>query len=399
MSGSRLGRDPSGQGDAARPLSSETGRFWVGLDVGEDRTHLCIVDDEGTVAHEATCPSVARQIAAILKAWKSIGLIAVEAGVGTHLVRGLRGLGYTTELFEARQASKILAIYRNKTDRNDARGLAEIARLARYSISRIHLKSVDFQRLRMWLSLRNQLISQRIAAEGLIRSMFSLHGVKLGHFASAVGIRRKIAAGLAEMEPELVPALSEDVAPLVEVASALRAHISGIDRRLEKFASENPICRSFLEIPGIGPLCAISFYSAIEEPGRFAENSTVGAYLGLTPRVHQSGRQRRRERISKMGNTLTRFHLVMAARVVLKPTPRETALRAWGVAVVARAGHRRARVAVARKLAVMMLAMWKSGTPFRPRPDPTPSADGLHTLRQEDGPGLRAVASRFDEGS
>lgn len=339
-------------------------------------THLCVVDDVGAIMQQTSCPSVPREVAAILKPWDSIGLIALEAGVGTHLVRGLRGLGYPTELFDARQASKVLAIYRNKTDRNDARGLAEIARLARHSISRVHLKSIDFQRLRMWLSLRNQLISQRIAAEGLIRSMFSLHGVKLGHFASTVGISRKIAAGLAEMDVELVPALAEDVTPLIEVVSGLRSHIGSIDRRLEKFASENPVCRSFLEIPGIGPLCAVSFYSAIEEPNRFTQNATVGAYLGLTPRVHQSGRQRRRERISKMGNTLTRFHLVMAARVVLKPTRRETALRAWGVAVAARAGHRRARVAVARKLAVTMLAMWKSGGPFLPHPHPAPSPDG-----------------------
>jgi transposase len=143
----------------------------------------------------------------------------------------------------------------------------------------------------------------------------------------------------------------------------MRSYLKTLDERLELTAKEQPICRRFMEIPGVGPICALSFYSAIEEPTRFGRNSDVGAYLGLVPKVRQSGQSTVRLRISKMGSSMTRGHLGTAALQHLRYAKSD--LQAWGESLAERIGKQRARTAVSRKLAVTMLAMWKSGEPYQ----------------------------------
>jgi transposase len=137
-----------------------------------------------------------------------------------------------------------------------------------------------------------------------------------------------------------------------------------MDEEISALVTHNPVCLRFMEIPGIGPLSAISFYSAIEDPWRFSDPSDVGAYLGLTPKVSQSGVSLRHGRISRMGSTLTRAHLVNSASVMFAGRIKDCPLKQWGLAVAARAGTAKARIAVARRLAVIMLAIWKSGRKY-----------------------------------
>jgi transposase len=160
--------------------------------------------------------------------------------------------------------------------------------------------------------------------------------------------------------------LFDEIDPLLNVAEALRDHVKCSDAWLLKAAKAHPLCKRFLEIPGVGPICALSFYSAVEEPFRFERSSDVAAYLGLTPRVHQSGNTRRALRITRMGNALTRTHLVQAANCLLRAEKQPTRLREWGVELARRIGGGKARVAVARKLAVVMIAMWKNDARFDP---------------------------------
>ena len=135
---------------------------------------------------------------------------------------------------------------------------------------------------------------------------------------------------------------------------------------MRDIASNNPTCRNFQTIPGVGAVIALSFYSAIGDPHRFERSRDVGAYLGLTPTLYQSGATSRRGRISRHGNKLTRMHLITAATVLLCRIEIESRLRTWGLELAQRVGFLKARVAVARKLAVIMLGMWKTGSPFRP---------------------------------
>ncbi|ATY32984.1 IS110 family RNA-guided transposase [Sphingomonas psychrotolerans] len=351
-------------------------RLWVGLDLGSYRSSICVLNAVGEVQREALAETTLEAIQSVLSDFpkEAISLIGVEAGSGHNLVRKLRAAQYPVAIFEARAASKILALNRNKTDRNDAKGLAEIARLARDAVPRVHLKGVECQRLRAQLALRQQLVRQRVAIEGALRSMFEQHGGKFGSIRSDIGFRTAVSRELERVESEENLDLSVDVEPLAALGEATRHYLTSLNAKFRTLASEHPVCSNFITIPGVGPICALSFYSLIEDPHRFGSAADVGAYLGLTPRIHSSGTMSKRCGISRMGNRMTRSHLVMAARVILGLSHQETALRSWGRTLVARIGHRRAQVAVARKLAILMLSMWRSGQPFSSSPAPAPES-------------------------
>ena len=139
-----------------------------------------------------------------------------------------------------------------------------------------------------------------------------------------------------------------------------------MDKRLRAAALAHPVCSNLMTVPGVGPITALSFYSAIGDPSRFQRTRDVGPYFGLTPSIHQSGVLARVGRISRFGSKLTRTHLVSAATVLLCSTKAESGLQTWGLALRKKVGLSKARVAVARKLAVVMLHMWKSGSSFDP---------------------------------
>jgi transposase len=280
------------------------------------------------------------------------------------LCRSLLKLGYSVAMFETRQASKFLAIRRNKTDKNDARGLADIARLGRGSVSEVRIKSPECQRLRSTLVTRQKLVQLRTAMEGNMRSLFRLNGGKLNSSYSAAALERNVSAELRHLRKSQKLDLSDEIAPLLALSVATRAYIEALDQRLSKRAEEDPVCRRFLEIPGVGPITALSFFSAIDDPHRFRRNADIGAYFGLVPRVRQSGQSVARARISKMGDRLTRTYLTSAAKHHLRNA--DSALALWGADLSERLRMRGVCVALARKLAVTMLAMWKSGGHYDP---------------------------------
>lgn len=342
--------------------------YWVGIDVGADRTSLCVVDECGEIVREGSCASKPSDIIAFLETTPrdEVARLVLEAGCGTYLSRKLRDHGYPVTVLESRRTKRLLSIRRNKTDINDARGLADIARLTRSTLPEVHLKSLECQHLRTRLRLREKLVRHRVAAEGFVRSLIRLHGCRLPSIAGKADTRSRVEAEMERLWLTDGVELFEEINPLLSMAEALRDHLKCSDAWLLKAARAHPLCKRFLEIPGVGPVCALSFYSAVEEPFRFERSSDVAAYLGLTPRVHQSGNTRRTSRITKMGNALTRTHLVLAANCLLRAERQPTRLREWGVELAGRIGGRKARVAVARKLAVVMVAMWKNDTRFDP---------------------------------
>jgi transposase len=342
--------------------------YWVGLDVGEDRTRLCVVDASGSPLREIDCESLPQDIVASLDGFPKDAILqmGMEAGCGTHLARKLRHLGYPVSVLETRKTKRLLEIRANKSDTNDARGIADIIRLRAGSEAEVFVKSLDTQHLRTRLRLRHGLVKHRVAAEGFIRSLLRLHGGRLGSINKNTPVRVRAETEMERLWIEEGIDLFDEVSPLIALSEGLRAHLKAADAWLVQAVNANPICGRFLGIPGVGPVCALSFYSAIEDPARFDRTANVSAYLGLTPRLYQSGNARRMFGITRMGNKLTRSHLVMAAMSVLRAR-KPSALQEWGLAVSARAGRGKARVAVARKLATIMLSMWKSGTAFDPQ--------------------------------
>jgi transposase len=354
--------DLVGDSGAAPCLGSHAvarSRLWVGLDVGEDTTACCIVDDDGAVSLETLLPTNVVALKQILKPLrKRVSLVALETG--------FMSAGFAVSIFDARQVSKFLKIKQNKTDRNDARGLAEVARLGKDVVSGVHLKDVQLQHLRSALVMRQNLVRMRVAAEGAIRSLIRLNGGRLERVTSSANLRRNVTDALSRLRKSEKLDLREEIEPILALCESLRLYVEQSDKRLASTAKKNPECRRFMEIPGVGPICALSFYSTIGDPFRFKRNADVGAYLGMTPRVRQSGQSTVRQRISRMGNRMTRSHLVTAAVTHFRCG--DSAIRNWGLALQEKAGRGRARVAVARKLAITMLAIWKSGRAYDPFP-------------------------------
>ena len=345
-------------------------KVWVGLDLGEERVSVCVVGTDGDPLHEQVCQATPAGVEAALSSFPldRIGLIGVEAGNATHVIRKLRARGYPMAIFEARKASKFLALRRSKTDAGDARGLADLARLGKSTVSQVHLKSVEFQQLRSDLVLRHKLIQVRVTVEGSIRSQLRLYGRRIKSTTKLGAMRDNVEAEVASLLLQEEIDIRPQIIPLVELCEGLRSYLKNFDRELEKRAGDHVICSRLMQIPGVGPICSLSFYSAVEDPNRFGRSADVGAYLGLVPRRYQSGDLSRSIGITKTGNKLTRYHLQSAA-LSLRLSKQDCALRDWDANLKGRIGPGRARVALARKLAILMLIMWKTGVDFEPYPE------------------------------
>lgn len=340
-------------------------KVWIGLDLGLARTSVCITNAEGLALREQECDSEPAALKEALAGFPidRIGGIAAEAGTGTHIVRKLRSAGFPVSIFEARKASKFLALRRNKSDASDARGLADLVRIGRNAVSQVHLKTAECQQIRTVLVVRKRFVMMRVAAEALLRSNLALHGRRLKPVYSRKGLREQVEIEIGALDREEGIDLEPSLRSLVSVCESLRAYVEKLDAELADRAKSHEVCRLLMEVPGVGPICALSFYSAIEDPSRFRVATDVGPYLGLTPRRRQSGTVSRTFGITKSGSKLTRTHLVLAAAAFARTAP-DCSLKRWYLALRERAGSKRARVALARKLAVVLLAMWKKDAHF-----------------------------------
>lgn len=341
----------------------------VGLDVGEQVTHLCAIDAAGTVQFECSLPTTADEVASALTGLgtKPVGVIAMEAGTGRYLAHALRALGYDVRVIDARKASRFLSIRLHKTDPNDARGLAELAMMQLSTTPSVHVKSPEIQLLRAQLVTRDLMVRQKGGLQNAIRTRLAENGI-LTKLPSPTKVRPTVERLLEEHVVATGLDLRAELLPLLEIWDLMRRYVEKAGRDLERVATDHPVMSRFLAVPGVGPICAVSVFTAIENPARFSKSHHVGAYLGLIPKVRQSGSMVHRGRISKAGSRITRTHLVMAARVILGRAKLECALTDWGRGLAQRVGHSKARIAVARKLAVLLLSMWKSEKDFEPYP-------------------------------
>jgi len=257
---------------------------------------------------------------------------------------------------DARHAKAALSLQLNKSDRNDALGLAQIVRTGWYR--QVTVKSMDSQVIRSMITARAQLVRMRVDLANQIRGVlkpFGLVAGKGGGQGFMTRVQSLVAGG-----------------PLQEVAAALLSawlvvgkQIAILSCRLVNVARQDPAVRRLMTAPGVGAVIAMTYVSVIDDPGRFARSRDVGAYLGLTPRRYQSGEMDRSGRISKCGDALMRGYLFEAAGIILNRVSRWSALKAWGTRLVKKIGGKKATVAVARKLAVILHRMWRDASTFR----------------------------------
>jgi transposase len=333
---------------------------YVGLDVSLEMTSVCILDGDGTVLRETKIASDPDDLAAYLKgeghAYDRIGLEAWS--LANWIYGGLAEAGLPVICIEAGHAHRILSARPNKTDRNDARGIAEAMRVGLYRV--VHVKGVESARVRAFLATRKLLQTKAIDLEVSIGGILRAFGVKVRKVSAKrfdSYIRTLLAA---------TPPLAALIEPVLRARRTLREEFDQLDRQAAIMADADPICRRLMTAPGIGPLVALTYRCVIGDPARFKHSRTVGAHLGLTPRVAQSGKMDWRGRITKRGDGGLRKLLFLSAHVMLRPMTRPSRLRAWGLALVERRGAAKARVAVARRLAVILHRMWMDGTDFRP---------------------------------
>lgn len=332
---------------------------FVGLDVSVKETSICVVDDTGVVVREMKVPSEPVAIAEVVgRRVFCIKRVGLEAGPLSQWLYGeLVELGYPMICVDTRHMRAALAAQVNKSDRNDARGIAQMIRVGLYRP--VHVKTLSSQKRRMLLTGRQLLQAKARDIENDLRGTLRNFGLKVG----------KVSAGqFAARIRELVDG-AEDLAaivePLLAVRVVLREQIVNLHRLLLRVVRQDSVCRLLMTMPGVGPVVALSFRSTVDSPARFAHSKAVGAVLGLTPRRHQSGEIDRMGGISKCGDAMLRGVLFEAAQSLLTRVVKWSWLKAWGIKIAQRRGMKRAVVATARRMAVVMHRMWMTGTEFR----------------------------------
>ena len=334
-------------------------RCFAGLDVSLHSTSVCLVDRKGVVVLEGECPSEPDAIAAFLKAsGRQFSRVGLESGDMTEwLYGGLAKANIPIVCIESRSASQVLKVSRNKTDRNDARGIAEIMRAGLF-VS-VHIKSREARRVRILLAARGLVLTKAIDLEKAIGAFLRGFGLKMRRCA-ATKFADQVAA-LTHGQPEIKACLS----PLMSARADLRRQLARYERMIEDFVEGDAVCRRLMTAPGVGVWVAAVYRSSIDQPERFRHSRSVGAHLGLTPRIRQSGAIAVSGRISRWGDRLARNALYIAASSILNPRNRPTALAVWGHGLAERRGRKKATIAVARRLAGILHRMWVDGTDYQ----------------------------------
>jgi transposase len=337
----------------------------AGIDVSLKLSSVCIVDASGKIVKEA---KVASEPEALVGFFKGLGFpvarIGLEAGpLSQWLHASLIRAGFETVLVETRHVKAAISAMSVKTDRNDARGIAQLMRMGWFRP--VHAKSVGSREVRALLVARKQLLSKLMDLEASMRGILRGFGLKMGAvtrkgFEARV---RELSAGQAMLE--------RITTAMLEARAALSREFEQLHREMLRIVREDEICRRLMTIPGVGPLVAITFKSAIDDPGRIAKSKTVGALFGLVPKKYQSGERDVSGGITRTGDESVRTALYEAANVMLTRTTRFSSLKRWALEVAKRRGLKRARVALARKLAVVLHRIWVDGTTFRwTKPNP-----------------------------
>jgi transposase len=332
---------------------------FAGLDVSVKETSVCIVDDTGRIVREAKIASEPEALLQVLTNpayhFKRIGL---EAGpLSQWLFSALAGAGLPVICVETRHMRAVLQAQINKTDRNDARGIAQMMRAGLYRP--VHVKTLRSQKLRMLLTHRKLLQSQAIAIENDLRATLRNFGLKVGMVGTV-----KFEARIKELVENL-PDLAVLVEPLLIVRRVLRKQIGILHRRLLTIVRDDDVCRRLMTVPGVGPVVALTYRVTVDVPARFRNSKVVGAVFGLTPSKHQSGESSRTGGISRCGDEMMRVMLYEAAQSMLVRSTKWSWLKAWAMKIARRRGMKKAIVALARRLAVIMHRIWVDGTEFR----------------------------------
>jgi len=333
--------------------------YYAGIDVSLEQSSVCIVSKDGKIVREM---KVASEPDALVEFFGQLGLplssIGLEAGpLSQWLHAGLTAAGYETILLETRHVKAALSAMTVKTDRKDARGIAQLLRMGWFRP--VHRKTDSAQEIRALLVgrklLQGKMMDMELGIRGLLRGFGLKVGViSKGRFMARV---RELIAGHSMLE--------KVVEPMLRARDALRAEFNLLHRQMLAIVRADELCRRLMTVPGVGPLVALTFKTGVDDPHRFTSSKTVGAHFGLTPKKYQSGETDITGGITRAGDAMVRVALYEAAQTLLTRSQRFSTLKRWAMDVAKRRGMQRAKVALARKLATVLHRMWIDGSEFR----------------------------------
>jgi transposase len=329
----------------------------IGLDLHKRETQVCVLAEDG-VMEERRIVTSRERFTAVLGGRPRARILLEAATESEWVARHLETLGHEVIVADPNYAPMYATRRRGvKTDRRDARTLAEAARLGAYRPA--HRASDGQRHVRAELAVRDALVKTRTRYVAVIKALVRRDGLRLPS-GNAEHTERKLVA------LELPPVLATELAPLRALWEPLGEQLALANDRLAAVAAQDPRVQQLLTAPGIGPVTAVAFVATLDDVARFRDAHQVAAYLGLTPREYSSGERQHRGRISKTGNARMRYLLVEAAwRVLRAKDPAAAPLRAWAEQLAARRGTSRAAVALARRLAGILYAMWRDGRDYR----------------------------------
>ncbi len=336
---------------------------YAGLDVSLKEISICVVDREGKTLARGACPSDPEGVAGWFRnrSLKPRRIVHESGMLSIWLQRGMTRLGLPATCIDARKAHKSLSARLNKSDAADAEGLAQLARTGWFTA--VHIRSEEADRLRCLVGARERLIRLRKDLEGHIRGVLKTFGIRMigiGQGRQRQAFRDQLAAA-----GETGPVLRAIADAFIAAHAKLCQVADDLDKAVKKTAKVHPVACRLMTIPGVGPVNALSFIALVDDPGRFSRTSDVGAFLGLTPKRHQSGEVDWSGRASKCGDGVMRGLLFEAASCVIHQVKRFSLLKSWAVRLAGRRGFRKAAVATARKITVLMLTLWKNGTDYQ----------------------------------
>lgn len=331
---------------------------YVGLDVSQDVTHICVVDRDGKKLWEGSCESTPEAIGeTIKKQAPDVVKIGLESGhLSTWHWHGLRDMDLPAICIDAYHAHGVLRLQMNKTDKNDAQGLAQIMRCNWYK--EVTIKSFENHESRALFRTRSNLVSMRTDVVNQIRGMLKTFGILIKGIAG-VSFENRVQEIIADRT-----ALAAPLQVQLDLLRVIKQKIDDLDELVLDHAYASQDCRVLMTIPGVGAMTAANFVLAVYDAERFKTSKSVGAYFGLTPRRRQSGEMDYNGRISKRGDRVIRHQLYEAANSILTRVKKTSSLQAWGLRIAKRSGMKKARIAVARKLAVIMHQMLQTGELF-----------------------------------
>jgi len=327
-------------------------KHYIGLDVSMKRTFICIMNEQGKITHEGSEMTDPHSIADYLSKFNFEEMVVgFESGSLTpYLLTGFKERSIEAICMDARKLAPILALKVNKTDKNDARGIAEALRCGMYI--RVHCKPEESINRTILLTSRRALVEQQTDLKNTVRGLLKGYGIRLGAISA-----KKFAVAVIKQIQTCDEIVIMSIKCLLDAFDKVVEEIGKIDQKMLEIAYQDKEVQRLMTVPGIGPVTALTYKAEIFDPTRFKKSRSVGAYLGMTPKQYASGETQIQGKTSKCGSKELRFLLVEAGIVILTRSKKWSKLKAWGLKMMRKKGLKKAAVAVGRKLAIIMHRM------------------------------------------